>query len=78
MEESQNLVIFSKRAERASIGTVGPAKSPAITKTMMKIKKYFLLRYNKKVKKAVCQFVCVLELKLVIFKQNNYHPILIV
>ena len=38
MEESQNLVIFSKRAERASIGTVGPEKSPAITKTMMKIK----------------------------------------
>ena len=68
MEESQNLVIFSKRAERASIGTVGPEQISSNYKNNDENKKYFLLRYNKKVKKAVCQFVCVLELKLVIFK----------
>ena len=73
-------------------------RSPTITKTTMKIKKYFLpfdelaapffgekesiisvknklqFAFNvffdtiKKLKKAVCQFVCVLELKRVFFK----------
>ena len=73
-------------------------RSPTITKTTMKIKKYFLpfdelaapffgekesiisvknklkFVFNlffdtiKKLKKAVCQFVCVLELKRVFFK----------
>ena len=42
IEERQDVGIIWKRAERASIGTVGPDRSPAITKTTIKIKKYFL------------------------------------
>ena len=91
----QNLETFSKRAERASIGTMGHEQISISYKKNDENKKYFLpfdelaapffgekesiisvknriqFVFNlfvdtiKKQKKAVCQFVCVLELKLV-------------
>ena len=87
--------IFSKRAERASIGTMSPEQISSNYKNNDENKKYFLpfdelaahffgekesiisvknkiqfvfdlfVDTIKKQKKAVCQFVCVLELKLV-------------
>ena len=98
IEERQNLGIFSKRAERASIGTMGPEQISSNYKNNNENKEYFLpfdelaapffgekesiisvknklqFVFNlffdtiKKLKKAVCQFVCVLELKRVFFK----------
>ena len=95
IEESQNLGISSKRAERAYIGTMGPEQICTNYKNNYENKKYFLpfddlaasffgekesiisvknkiqFVFNlfsdtiKNLKKAVCQFVCVLELKLV-------------
>ena len=91
----QNLGIFSKRAERASIGIMGPEQVSRNYKNNDGNKKYVLpfdeltarffgekesiifvkdkiqfalnliVDMIKKQKKAVCQFVCVLELKLV-------------
>ena len=98
IEEKQNLVNFSKRAETASIGTMGSEQISSNYKNNDENKKYFLpfdelaapffgekesiisvkskiqFVFNlfvdtiKKQKKKVCQFVCVLELKLVFFK----------
>ena len=95
IEERQNLGMFSKRAERTSIGTMCPEQISSNYKSNNENKKYFLpfdelaapffgekesiisvknkiqFVFNlfvdtiKKQKKAVCQFVCVLELKLV-------------
>ena len=42
IEERQNLGIFSKRAERASIGTMGPEQISSNYKNNDENKKYFL------------------------------------
>ena len=98
IERRQNLGMFSKRAERTSIGTMCPEQISSNYKSNNENKKYFLpfdelaapffgekesiisvknklqFVFNvffdtiKKLKKAVCQFVCVLELKRVFFK----------
>ena len=42
IEERQHLGIFSKRAKRASIGTMGPEQISSIYKNIDENKKYFL------------------------------------